>query len=87
MTESMAQPLLEHALAVSCRLWLLACCSWIMALCLGVCIFRHIRLRVMTFTGYLWKCYSGHDTALYTLCCTSVCALMAVTLTVEGGET
>lgn len=61
---------LSHLLCLS------ACCSWIVTLYLGACIFRHIiRLRVMTFTGYLWKCRSGHDTALYTVCCTSVCAL------------
>lgn len=65
-------------------LCLSACCSRIVTLCLGACIFRHVRLRVMTFTGYLWKCHSGHDTALYTVCCTSVCA---VTSTEGGGET
>lgn len=64
-----------------------ACCSRTVTLCLGACIFRHVRLRVVTFTGYLWKCQSGHDSALYIVCCTSLCALKAVTLTEGGGET
>lgn len=65
-----------NMLWLSRLLCLSACCSRIVTLCLGACIFRHVRLRVMTFTGYLWKCHSGHDTGfvhcvLYQRVCSS----------------
>lgn len=71
MAGGTAQPCLEHTSAfLSSR----AAAKqrkiiWIVTVCLGACIFRHVQLRVTTFTWYLTP--RGPRSALYTLCCAS----------------